>query len=48
VRRGVKQPLAFEANEIPGLVVDQEVGAQDALVAAEDVVRGRDEGKMAL
>ena len=48
VRRSIEQSLAFEASEIPGLVVDEIVGAEDGLVTAEDVVRGRDEGKMSL
>src|ERR1035437_1371464 len=45
---GVEQALAFKAEQVAGQIVDEVVGAQNALVAAEDVVRGRDEGEMAL
>src|ERR1039458_7422524 len=48
MRCGVEQSLAFEASEIPRLVVDEVVGAENSLVAAEDVMRGRDEGKVTL
>jgi hypothetical protein len=45
---GVEEALALEAEEVFGQVVDEIVGAQDRLVAAEDVVGGRDEGEVAL
>src|ERR1039457_3217409 len=45
---GVEDALAFKAEEVFGQVVDEVVGAEDGLVAAEDVMRGRDEGKVAL
>ena len=48
VRCGVEQALAFKVQQVAGLVVDEEVGAEDGLVAAEDVVSGRDEGEVAL
>ena len=48
VRSTVKEALAFKAEQILGQVVDQVVGAEDGLVAAKDVVGGRDEGKMTL
>src|SRR5271166_1163170 len=48
VRCGIEQALPLEALQVSGLIVDEEVGAKDRLVAAEDVVRGRDEGKVAL
>ena len=48
MRRGVEQALAFEAQQVARLVVDEKVGAEDRLVAAKDVMRGRDEGKVAL
>ena len=48
VRRGVEQAPALKEQQVAGLIVDEEVGAEDGLVAAEDVVRGRDEGEMAL
>ena len=38
----------LEAVELAGVVVDEEVGAEDGFVSAEDDVRGRDEGEVAL
>ena len=46
VGRGVDDAFAFEAAELAGIVVDEIVGAEDALVAAVDDVRGRDEGEV--
>jgi len=48
VRGTIEKAVAFEAEKVFGLIVDEEVGAEDGFVAAEDVVRGRDEGKVAL
>jgi len=48
MRSGIENALALEAEEILGQVVDEIVGAKDGLVAAEDVVRGRDERKVSL
>jgi hypothetical protein len=48
VRCGVKQAPAFKVEQIAGLVVDEEVGAENGFVAAEDVMCGRDEGEVAL
>ena len=48
VRRGEEEALAFEAKEIARKIVDEVVGAEDGLVAAEDVMGGRDEGEVAL
>ena len=48
MRGGVEDALAFEADQVFGQVVDEIVGAEDGLVAAEDVMGGRDEGEMAL
>src|ERR1039458_9366126 len=45
---GVEDSLTFKAEEVFGQVVNEVVGAEDGLVAAEDVMRGRDEGKVAL
>ena len=38
VGRGVDDAFAFEAAELTGVVVDEVVGAEDALVAAVDDV----------
>ena len=48
VGRGIEQALALKAEEIAGQVIDEVVGAEDGLVAAEDVVGGRNEGEVAL
>jgi len=48
VRGGVEDSLAFEADQVAGHVVNEVVGAEDAFVAAENIVRGRNERKMAL
>ena len=46
VGRGIDDAFTFEAAELTGVVVDEVVGAEDALVAAVDDVRGGDEGKV--
>ncbi len=43
--RVVENAVAHESRQLPRVVVDQEVGAQDALVAAVDDVRGEINGK---
>src|SRR5579864_631839 len=48
VRRGVEEAAAFKALEVAGQVVDEILGAENGLVAAEDVVGGRDEQEVAL
>jgi len=48
MRGGVEDALAFEALEIARQVVDEVVRAKNGFVAAEDVMRGRDEGEVAL
>jgi hypothetical protein len=48
VGRGVEDAFALKGAELAGVVVDEEVGAEDALVAAEDDVCGVDEGEVAL
>jgi hypothetical protein len=45
---GVEQALAVKELEVAGLIVDEEIGEEDGLVSAEDVVGGRDEGEVAL
>ena len=46
--RCIEQALAFESLQVARQVVDQVIGAEDALVAAKNVVGRRDEGKVAL
>ena len=47
MRSGEEDSLAFESLQMPVGVVNQVVGVQDALVAAENEVGRRDEGKVA-
>jgi len=43
---GVEDALTLEQAELAGVVVDEEVGAEDGLVPAEDDVGGGDEGEV--
>ena len=43
---GEEDAFAAEGVELTDVVVDEEVGAEDAFFAAKDDVRGGDEGKV--
>lgn len=46
VGRGEEDSFAQEPAQLAGIVVDQVIGADDALVPAIDDMRRRDKGKM--
>src|ERR1700691_1600694 len=48
LRRGVEKALAFKTKQIFGLVLDEVVCAEHLFIATEDVMRWRNERKMAL
>jgi hypothetical protein len=45
---GVEQSLALKAEYIFGQVVNKVAGAKNRLVAAKDIIRGRNKRKVAL